>query len=156
VVYEEGTGRLFADGVPHNELYYRFGDALGIPRPELLSPTYCPGALAFRSYFISMCEKPFLDAVSCHMLAAEAQGPGVFATLAKNLKKNFNMDDKGVSFWTVHDVADEDHSGVGQELLSQFARTEADRRHVLDVVQETVDMTFLMYDDIYRSIKAVH
>ncbi|MBM3510255.1 MAG: iron-containing redox enzyme family protein [Alphaproteobacteria bacterium] len=156
VVYEEGTGRLYAEGVAHNELYYNFGEAIGIARKDLLKPHYCSGALAFKSYFIQMCERPFLEAVSCHMLAAEAQGPGVFAKLAKNLKKNFKLDDKGVAFWTVHDVADEDHSGVGKELLEQFAKSDSDRQRVLEIVQETVDMTFLLYDDMYRSIKKAH
>ncbi|MDA0261891.1 MAG: hypothetical protein O3A21_06835, partial [Proteobacteria bacterium] len=64
--------------------------------------------------------------------------------------------DKGVAFWTVHDVADEDHSGVGKELLEEFATTDADRERVLEIVQETVDMTFLFFDSIDERLKKLN
>ena len=35
VVYEEGTGRLFSDGVSHHELYLRLGEAMDISRDEM-------------------------------------------------------------------------------------------------------------------------
>ena len=82
-------------------------------------------------------------------------GGGVGGTLAANLKKNFGLDDKAVAFWTVHDVADEDHSGVGKELLSEFANNDDDRERVLEIVQETVDMTFLLYDGMHKRIAAL-
>ena len=34
VVYEEGTGRLFSNGIAHNELYFRFGEGVGVGRDE--------------------------------------------------------------------------------------------------------------------------
>ena len=156
VVYEEGTGRIYANGVPHNQLYYDFGEGLGMTREDLGQPSYCPGAIAFKAYFTAMCERPFLEAVSSHMLAAEAQGPGAFAKIADNLKSKFDLDDKGVAFWTVHDVADEDHSGVGKELLDEFATTDEDRERVLEIVQETVDMTFLFFDSIDDRLKKLN
>lgn len=150
VVYEEGTGRLYADGVAHNELYYRFGEGVGVPRNEMIGARYCPGALAFKAYFSGMCEKTFLEGVSCHMLAAEAQGPGYFSSIAEHLKKNFDLSDEQVAFWTVHDVADEDHSGIGRELLEEFAHEEADFQLVLQVVRETIDMMNLLTADTWR------
>lgn len=65
------------------------------------------------------------------------------------------MTDKGAKFWIVHDEADEDHSGVGVELLGDFAPMEADRRRVVEVVKETIDMTFLLYDGIHRRMEAL-
>ena len=156
VVYEEGTGRIYADGVPHNQLYYNFGEGLGMSREDLGNAKYCPGALAFKAYFQNMCEQPFLEGVSSHMLAGEAQGPGVFAGIAEHLKNNHGLDDKAVAFWVVHDVADEDHSGIGKQLLDEFASSEGDRQRVLQIVQETVDMTFLMFDSMYDNIKTLN
>ncbi len=150
VVYEEGTGRLYADGVSHNELYYRFGEGLGIPRDEMKNTRYCPGALAFKAYFTDMCEKTFLEGVSAHMLAGEAQGPGYFSSIAEHLKKNFGLADEHVAFWVVHDVADEDHSGIGRQLLEEFAKDETDFRLVLSVVRETIDMMNLLTADTWR------
>ncbi len=155
VCYEEATGRLFADGVPHHQLYLDFGAGLGIGRDEMMNPVYGPGALAFKSYFIQMCGGSFLEGVAAHMLAGEAQGPGVFSKFARTLKRRFGLDDKAVAFWTVHDVADAEHSSIGGRLLNEFAPTEADRRRVIEVVESTVGITYLLYDDIYNRIRAI-
>ncbi len=153
VVYEEGTGELYASGVPHNDLYYNFGEGLGISRDEMWNTDYCAGALGFKAYFSYMCGKNFLEGVAAHMLAGEAQGPGYFGTIAENFKSSFGLDDKGVAFWTVHDVADEDHSGIGRQLLDRFATTEKDLETVLHVVQETVDVMQLMEDDVWSCMR---
>jgi pyrroloquinoline-quinone synthase len=150
VVYEEGTGRLYANGVAHNELYYNFGEGLSIDREEMKNVRYCPGAIAFKAYFSSMCEKTFLEGVSSHMLAGEAQGPGYFGSIAQHLKDKFGLNDEQVAFWTVHDVADEDHSGIGRELLDEFAHDEADFQLVLKVVRETIDMMNLLTAETWR------
>ncbi|MPZ35586.1 MAG: hypothetical protein GEV13_32265 [Rhodospirillales bacterium] len=155
VVYEEGTGRLFADGVPHNQLYLNFGADLGIAEDEMWNTDYCPEAVAFRAYFTHMCGKSFLEGVASHMLAGEAQGPGVFARMSETFKRRFDMTDKGVAFWVVHDVADGDHSSIGEELLADFAPTETDRQIVLETVKETIDMTFLLYDGIHKRMRAL-
>ena len=153
VVYEEGTGRLYANGVAHNEAYFRFGEGLGLSREEMKNTRYCPGAVAFKAYFQSMCEQTFLEGVSAHMLAGEAQGPGYFGKIAQNLKDKFGLTDDQVAFWTVHDVADEDHSGIGRELLGEFAHSEADFQIVLRVVRETIDMMNLLTQDTWRGIQ---
>lgn len=128
VVYEEGTGRLFANGISHNKLYLQFGAELGLSAAELLNVNYCPEAAAFKTFFQDRCSHNIVEGISCHMLAAEAQGPGLYMHLAERLKKDFGMSDAGVAFWVIHDVADTDHSSVGEELLADFAKTEADRQ----------------------------
>ncbi len=47
-----------------------------------------------------------------------------------------------MAFWVIHDEADEDHSGVGEELLADFAKTDDERNLVIKTVQETVEMTW--------------
>ncbi|HTW88597.1 MAG TPA: iron-containing redox enzyme family protein [Candidatus Binataceae bacterium] len=155
VCYEEATGRLFAKGVPHHQLYLNFGAGLGLDRDQMMNPVYGAGALAFKSYFIQMCGSSFLEGVAAHMLAGEAQGPGVFSRLARTLQQRFGLSEKAVDFWTVHDVADEEHSSIGDRLLNEFAPTEADRRRVIEVVEGTVGITFLLYDDIYSRLQAI-
>jgi pyrroloquinoline quinone (PQQ) biosynthesis protein C len=78
----------------------------------------------------------------------------VFRHLAKTFQRKFGLSDKAVAFWVIHDVADEDHSGIGKRLLDSFAKTEADRRKVLEIVRETLDMLFTMYDGIHREVEA--
>ena len=150
VVYEECTGRLFADGVSHHKLYLNYARSLGLEPDEMYDPPYCPGVVAFQAYFSNICGKTFLEGVSAHMLAGEAAIPGLYGRIATRLQEKFDLSDEGVTYWIVHDTADKEHSDVGRRLLDQFATTEADRQLVLKTVQQMIDIQHLMYDDIYR------
>ena len=156
VCYEEGTGRLYANGVSHHELYVQFASALDISREELYSTQYCSGAIAFKAYFSAICGKNFLEGVSAHMLAAEAPVPAHGSKRADALRNYYGLSDDDVTFFTVHEVADDDHSNIGRELLSEFANSDEDFQRVLRTVGECLDMMKLMYDSIYETVKAVH
>ena len=155
VCYEEATGRLFADGVPHYELYVRVGEALGISREEMYGTEYCAGAIAFRAYFEWICGKSFLEGVAGHMLGAEAQVPGVSGKVGRALMKRFGLSESDVAFYTVHDDADKEHSDIGRVLLEQFAKTDDDLRLVVRTVRDMVDMSYLLYDELYRRVHAI-
>ena len=155
VVYEECTGRLFADGVSHHRLYLDYGAAIGISKDEMYATKFCAGVVAFQAYFSHICGKTFLEGVASHMLGGEAPIPGTYGRIAKRLQDRFGLDDKGVAYWVVHDTADEDHSGVGVKLLDRFATTEADLELVIDTVQTTVDVMHLMYDDIWSHMQGI-
>jgi len=155
VCYEEGTGRLYAGGVSHNELYLRFAEGLGISRDEMWNTDYCAGALAFKAYFSDVCGRDFLEGVSAHMLAAEGPVPAHGSRRADALRKYYGLSDEDVLFFTVHETADEDHTGIGKELLGEFAKSEDDTQRVLRTVEKTIDMMLLMYDDMYRRVEAV-
>lgn len=155
VVYEEGTGRLYADGLPHNQLYTNFGIGLGLTRKQMWATKYGPGALGIQKWFKKLCNKSFLEGVSCHMLAGESHGPGVFGKMAKMLQKKYRLSDKAVAFWRIHDVADKDHSGIGKQLLGDFARTQKDLHLVIETVEQTVDKMFDFYDDMWEKMQKV-
>jgi len=155
VCYEEATGRLFADGVPHYQLYLRIGEAMGIPTKEMYDTEFGVGAIAFRAYFEYICSKSFLEGVSAHMLGAEAQVPGVSGKVGRALMKRFGLSEHDVAFYTVHDDADKEHKEIGQELLEQFAKTDEELRLVVRTVRDMVDVSYLLYDDIYRRVQSV-
>ena len=156
VCYEEGTGRLYADGISHHELYVRFAQHLDISREELYATEYCSGGVAFKAYFSAVCGKDFLEGVSAHMLAAEAPVPAHGSKRADALRTHYGLSDEDVMFFTVHEVADDDHAGIGRELLSEFADSEEDFQRVLRTVGECLDMMKLMYDSIYDTVKSVN
>ncbi len=155
VAYEEATGRLFADGVSHHKLYLDYGAAIGIPKQEMYATRFCAGVVAFQAYFSYICGKSFLEGVASHMLGGEAPIPGTYGRIAKRLQDRFGIDDEGIAYWTVHDTADEDHSGVGVKLLDQFATVEAERQLVIDTVETTVDIMHLMYDDMWANMQRI-
>ncbi|MSP51421.1 MAG: hypothetical protein EXQ91_03385 [Alphaproteobacteria bacterium] len=154
VAYEEATGRLFAKGVSHHKLYLAYASGLGMEKDVMYNVDYCAGALAFKAYFTDACSR-FVEGVSAHMLAGEAQIPGLYGRIAENLKKKFALDQVALDYWYVHDKADEDHSGAGRELLDKFAKTEGDRALVVKTVRKTVDVMFMMYDDVWSHMRTL-
>jgi pyrroloquinoline-quinone synthase len=155
VVYEEGTGQLYSGGVPHNELYLRFAEDLGIARDEMMNFAYCAEAIAIGNYYRTICSRNFLEGCSAHMLAGEAQGPGWYTTIANKMKERYGVTDRGAAFWIVHDKADEDHSAIGAELLHEFAKSEAELKLVLRTCRDTLAMSKLFYDGMLRCMEAV-
>jgi pyrroloquinoline-quinone synthase len=154
VVYEEGTGLLYSNGKPHNEIWCQFGEAIGLTREEMWGAELCSGARALKAFLNDRCNNSFIEGVSALMLAGEAQVPGFFDKLAKSLKKTFNLTDQDVEFFTIHDVADEDHSGAGREILVQFAPSVEDRRLVLETVRAYLGIEDAMQTQIYERMMA--
>jgi len=150
VVYEEGTGRLYSDGVPHNELYMEFCEDLGLTREEIMNVEFCAESIAIGNYYKTICSRNFLEGCSAHMLAGERQGVGWLTTFANKLKKHYGLTDKGAKFWIVHDKADEDHSSIGVELLNEFAKTGDDLKMVIETCRVTLAMSKMWYDGMMR------
>mgnify|MGYP001464212006 CR=1 FL=1 len=154
VVYEEGTGKLFAGGNAHYRLYLRLGEAFGISKEEMWNTDYCPEAVAFRSYFHNVCSKNFLEGVSAHMLGAEAPVPAVFNPVSRALKEQFDLSDEDIAFYTVHEEADSEHSDIGRQLLERFTVTEDDIALVLKSVKDMVTISNVLWNGIYERVKA--
>lgn len=153
VVYEEGTGKLFASGIPHWKLWLRLGNAFDIGDQEMWKTEFCPEAIAWRSFFHDICNGDFLTGVSAHMLGAEAQVPGAAGSVADGLKKKFNLSDHDLAFYIVHDHADSEHSDIGRKLLTRFAKTDEDYERVLRAVRQMVEVSKVLYDGIHECVK---
>lgn len=155
VVYEEGTGNLYSNGKPHNELWCQFGEAIGLTRDEMWGAELCSGARALKAFLNDRCSNSFLEGVSALMLAGEAQVPGFFNKLAESLKTTFDLSDQDVEFFTIHDEADEDHSGTGREIVIQFAPGEEDRRLVIETVRAYLGIEETMQNQIYERMMKI-
>ena len=145
---------MHAEGTPHNELWYWFAEGMGVSREDMAATKYCAGALALKAYFSNICGSNFLDGVAAHMLASEALVPGYYGRLAESLRETFDLDDKGVAFFTIHNVADEDHSNIGRRILEDFATSEKDLERVLEVVREMNAVMALQNEDTWRAMQA--
>jgi pyrroloquinoline quinone (PQQ) biosynthesis protein C len=154
VVYEEGTGKIYSNGLPHNELYLNFGRGLGLADDDLWNADYCPAAIAFKAYFSDVCSHNIVEGIAAHMLGRKRRGRA--STRAwQGVCRRPMADPATVDFWIIHDEADEDHSGVGVELLADFAKTDEDRELVIKATREMVQMTMLLYDGILARMSAV-
>ena len=69
-----------------SQLYLAYAKSLGIDKAEMYATDYCAGALLFKTYMSDICSR-FLEGVSAHMLAGEAQIPGLYGKIANKLKE---------------------------------------------------------------------
>lgn len=154
VTYEEGTGRLYANGVPHYKLYINYAKALGIGREELYATEFCGSAEGVLLFLSDTCGR-FIEGIASVMLVGEAQGPGSDGRIAKMHQREFGLDDDAVAFWTVHDKADDDHSDAGRQILDRFVKTDAERKLVIDVARRSNKIRRLMYDEVWENMQAL-
>ncbi|MFM9886901.1 MAG: TenA family transcriptional regulator [Burkholderiales bacterium] len=155
VVYEEGTGRLFANGSPHWKLWLRLGNVFGIADDEMWNADLCPEAIAYRAFCNRICSGDFLEGVSAHMLGAEAQVPGAVGSVAQGLKKKFNLSDYDLAFYIVHNEADAEHADIGRRLLGRFAKSEADLERAITAATQMVLVSQVMFDGVHRCVLRV-
>ncbi len=154
VAYEEATGRIYADGIPHYKLYIHHAEALGISREELYATEYCASAEGMMLFLSDACSR-FLEGVAAVSLVGEAQVPGLANRIAQMLQRKFGLDDKGVAFFVVHDKADEDHGDAGRSMIDRFAKTEEQRQLVINVARKSNKIRRAMFDEIWTTAQSL-
>ena len=155
VVWEEGTGNLYSNGVPHWQLFLRLGEAFGISADEMYAAEYGPGALAVRSFLTATCARSFLEGVAATSLAGEAQVPGIAAKVSQVFIEHYGLTPEQAMFYTVHEEADRDHADAGLEFLREFAKTDMDLDLVVRTVRDAVEVNWWMFDDIHRRLDGI-
>ena len=88
-LYEEETGRISGCKVSHPELFVRFGEAVGAPRPAMERGVPLPTTAALIDWFLaSTRDRPFIEGAAATNLVAEGQVPGAFGSFARALEEN--------------------------------------------------------------------
>jgi pyrroloquinoline-quinone synthase len=149
-LYEEETGRL-SRSKPHPELFLDFCEGLGLTRAEVLVAAPLPGTAALIHWFeLSTRERPFLEGVAAINLAAEGQVVGNFGPFADALRWHYGLSEEAVAFWDVHEMADAEHSDVGDHIVVRHATTDAVQTGVREAVRTSLLMWWLFFDDMDR------
>ena len=152
-VYEEETGRLSGCNQPHPELFIRFGEALGLRRAELVEGRPLPATRALIDWFeLSTKQRSFIEAAAAMNLAAEGQVVGAFGPMARRLQKNYGLSREAVEFWDVHEIADAEHSQVGDSIVVRHATDSATQARVRDALQHSLDAWWQFFDGIQAAI----
>jgi pyrroloquinoline-quinone synthase len=148
-LYEEETGLVSGCGLPHPELFIRFGEGVGLERDAMLEGEPLPGTAALIRWFLDATrERSFLEGAAAINLAAEGQVPGAFGPFARALEKHYGLSREAVSFWDVHEIADQEHSDVGDHIVVHFANTPELQRKVRDAVETSLDRWYAFFDGI--------
>ena len=152
-VYEEETGRLSGCNQPHPELFIRFGEAIGLSRAEMVEGRPLPATRALIDWFeLSTKQRSFIEGAAAINLAAEGQVPGAFGPMARRLQEHYGLSREAVAFWDVHEVADADHSDVGDHIVIRHATDAAIQARVRDALQHSLDAWWQFFDGIQASL----
>ncbi len=150
-IYEEETGRL-SGSKAHPELFLDFAAGVGVPRAEMLSARPLPSTAALVHWFeYSTKILPFHEGVAAINLAAEGQVVGAFGSFARALQKHYGLSDAAVAFWDVHELADAEHSDVGDHIVVRYATTEERRVAIRRAVHTSLDLWWQFFDGMDRA-----
>lgn len=154
-LYEEETGRISGCDLPHPELFLRFGTATGLPREAFVEGVPLASTASLVHWFeLSTNGLPFLEGAAAITLAAEGQVPGAFGPFARALEKHYGLTREQVAFWDVHEIADRDHSDVGDHAVIRHADSAECQARVRRAVQTSLDQWWQFFDGIQRAIDA--
>lgn len=150
-VYEEETGKL-SGSKPHPELFLDFATSLGSSREEVLGASPLPSTAALIHWFeYSTKILPFLEGVAAINLAAEGQVVGAFGPFARALQRQYGLGEGAVAFWDVHELADAEHSDVGDHIVIKHATTEAVQERVRAAVRTSLGMWWQFFEGMDRA-----
>ena len=154
-LYEEETGRISGCDLPHPELFIRFGEALGLAREELVQGEPLPSTASLIHWFeLSTRQRSFLEGAAAINLAAEGQVPGAFGPFARALERHYGLSREAVAFWDVHEMADREHSDVGDHIVVRFADTPEWQARVRGAVETSLAHWWQFFDGIERDVDA--
>jgi len=152
-VYEEETGRISGCNEPHPELFIRFGEAIGLSRGEMVEGRPLAATQALIDWFeLSTKQRSFIEAAAAINLAAEGQVPGAFGPMARRLQENYGLSRAAVEFWDIHEIADAEHSEVGDNIVVRHATDAATQARVRDALQHSLDAWWQFFDGIQAAL----
>jgi pyrroloquinoline quinone (PQQ) biosynthesis protein C len=112
-----------------------------------------PETAALTDWFeLASQNRSFIEAAAAINLAAEGQVPGAFGPMARALEKHYDLARDAVAFWDVHEVADVDHSDVGDHIVVKHAHTEEVRQQVRDALDRSLQAWWSFFDGIQRAL----
>jgi pyrroloquinoline-quinone synthase len=149
-LYEEETGKI-SGSAPHPELFIRLGTGLGMKREELTNAKPLASTAALIDWFeLSTKDRSFQEGIAAINVAAEGQVPGNFESFARALETNYGLSTDQVAFFDVHEIADRDHSDVGDHVLSHAEMTVEERAKVRSAAERSVDLWWQFFDGMER------
>jgi len=150
-LYEEETG-LISGSAPHPELFIRLGLALGMARAELVDARALASTAALVDWFeLSTKDRSFAEGIAAINVAAEGQVVGNFGPFARALQKHYSLTREQVAFFDVHEIADRDHSGVGDNILATMTLGESERARIRGAAERSLDLWWQFFDGIERA-----
>jgi len=121
----------------HPELWLRFGEGLGLTRDEVKGAELLPSTVDSVNRLKALTQSEDYRRGVAALYAYESQIPEVARTKRSGLAEFYGIEDgRAVSFFTVHEAADEWHRETELEVLSEACESDADREAVVAAAGE--------------------
>jgi pyrroloquinoline quinone (PQQ) biosynthesis protein C len=72
--------------------------------------------------------------------------------MARRLQEHYGLSRDAVAFWDIHEMADADHSDVGDNIVVRHATDAAMQARVRDALQHSLDAWWQFFDGIQAAI----
>jgi pyrroloquinoline-quinone synthase len=121
----------------HPELWLRFAEGLGVSRDEVRSAELLPSTTDTVARLKALTANEDYRLGVAALYAYESQIPEVAATKRSGLKDFYGIDDdRAVSFFTAHEVADQVHRQIEMKILSDGCDTDEAREQTIVAARE--------------------
>jgi pyrroloquinoline-quinone synthase len=112
----------------HPELWLRFAEAIGVARERVLDAPTSTSSIGLVAEFTRLAESGHVPSGLAALYAYESQIPAVATAKIDGLKRFYGItDERGLSFFAVHEKADVWHARAGGDLIARHCATDRDR-----------------------------
>jgi pyrroloquinoline-quinone synthase len=145
---EEELGRQSGVMRSHMELYLEFGEAIGIPRAELLSASMTADATAMMHWMYWLAEsKPWYVTLAGISLGSELFNPDAYVRVIDGLSRHYKLSDDALLFFSVHVKVDKDHGDSSAGSIFR-AIPESAAAETLWAVETHIELMRRLWSDI--------
>ncbi len=146
---EDELGSMSADGRPHSDLWIDFALGMGACPDEVHNVELLPQVAALVDSFDTVAQRGHVIEALSAFCAYESQVPRVAAEKACGLKEHYGADAKTYEYFTVHAVADVEHTKTWHELIDrEVAGDNAKSELALDAAEDAAKMLWGALDGI--------
>jgi len=131
----------------HPELWLRFAEAIGVARERVLDSTASASSIGLVDEFTELAESGHIPSGLAALYAYESQIPAVATAKIDGLKRFYGItDERGLSFFAVHEKADVFHASAGADLIARHCITSRDRELALDAGSRALSALWSLLD----------
>lgn len=136
----------------HVELWLRFCDALGLARDTVQGRNPQPPTQRLVNTYGHLTAQAPVVAGAAALYAFESQVPEIAQVKLQGLRDHYGMqDERAVSFFTVHQTLDLEHSAGEREMVLTLARDQQEEeRAALAAVEEATTALWQFLDGVYQ------
>jgi pyrroloquinoline-quinone synthase len=135
----------------HPDLAKKFGLAIGLQENDFLNATPIFECLAHTSKTIHGMLLGSASENRASALVNETMVCRYSEEHIKALKKHYGLEDKAIQFFTVHAVADQEHTQMAADVITKHANSERQQELVCEAARHMVRFKIAKFEGIYNS-----